>query len=124
MLFQTDMGSSTKLMLEEAHRAIELDPLDARAHAALGYATGMTGDLKQAEIEYNKALGLNPNSFDVLKSYACWAFAFGKGDAGAQGHRWRRRGIKRRWSVRMARMTRFKRICASCIMARASSRVR
>jgi TolB-like protein/Tfp pilus assembly protein PilF len=84
MLFQTDMGPSTKLMLEEARRAIELDPLDARAHAALGYATGMTGDLKQAEIEYDKALDLNPNSFDVLKSYACWAFAFGKGEAGAQ----------------------------------------
>ena len=84
MLFQTDMGPSTKLMLEESRRAVELDPLDARAHAALAYATGMTGDLKQAEIEYDKALGLNPNSFDVLKSYACWAFAFGKGEAGAQ----------------------------------------
>jgi TolB-like protein/Tfp pilus assembly protein PilF len=84
MLFETDMGPSTKLMLGEARRAIELDPLDARAHAALAYATGMTGDLKQAEIEYDKALGLNPNSFDVLKSYACWAFSFGKGEAGAQ----------------------------------------
>ncbi len=84
MLFQTDMGPSTKLMLEESRRAVELDPLDARAHAALAYATGMTGDLKQAEVEYDKALGLSPNAFDVLKSYACWAFAFGKGEAGAQ----------------------------------------
>jgi TolB-like protein/DNA-binding SARP family transcriptional activator/Tfp pilus assembly protein PilF len=84
MLFQTDMGPSTKLMLEESRHAVELDPLDARAHAALAYATGMTGDLKQAEVEYDKALGLSPNAFDVLKSYACWAFAFGKGEAGAQ----------------------------------------
>ncbi|TMJ42199.1 MAG: tetratricopeptide repeat protein [Alphaproteobacteria bacterium] len=84
MLFQTDMGPSTKLMLEESRRAVELDPLDARAHAALAYATGMTGDLKQAEVEYDKALGLSPNAFDVLKSYSCWAFAFGKGEAGAQ----------------------------------------
>jgi tetratricopeptide (TPR) repeat protein len=44
----------------------------------------LTGDLKQAEIEYDRALGLNPNAFDVLKSYSCWAFAFGKGEAGAQ----------------------------------------
>jgi TolB-like protein/DNA-binding SARP family transcriptional activator/Tfp pilus assembly protein PilF len=83
MLFQTDMAPSTKLMVEESRRAVELDPLDARAHAALAYAAGMTGDLRQAEIEYDKALGLSPNAFDVLKSYSCWAFAFGKGEAGA-----------------------------------------
>jgi TolB-like protein/class 3 adenylate cyclase len=84
MLFQSDMGPTTQLMFQEARRAIELDPLDARAHTSLGYATGIRGDLKQAEIEYNEALRLNPGSFDVLLSYSCWAFAFGKGQAGAE----------------------------------------
>jgi TolB-like protein/DNA-binding SARP family transcriptional activator len=83
MLFQTDMGPMTKLMLDESRRALELDPLDARAHTAVGYSIGMTGDLKQAEVEFDRALNLNPNSFDVLLPYSCWAFAFGKGQAGA-----------------------------------------
>ena len=84
MLFESDMGPTIKLMLDEAQQAMELDPLDARAHAALGYTTGMSGDLKRAEVSYSKALALNPNSFDILLSYSCWAFAFGKGDAGSE----------------------------------------
>jgi TolB-like protein len=83
MLFETHMGPTIELMQEEARRAVELDPLDARAFASLGFAIGMTGDLKRAEDEYEKALNLSPNSFDILLSYSCWAFAFGKGQAGA-----------------------------------------
>ncbi|QIG46294.1 adenylate/guanylate cyclase domain-containing protein [Nordella sp. HKS 07] len=84
MLFQTDMGPTIQLALEEARRAIELDPLDARAHTALGYVTAMRGDLRQGEVEYGEALRLNPNSFDVLLSYSCWASAFGKAQEGAE----------------------------------------
>src|SRR5262249_37631665 len=31
----------------------------------------------------DEALRLNPNGFDILKIYACWANSFGKGQAGA-----------------------------------------
>ena len=65
-------------------RAVELDPLDADAHAGLAFAAGFGGDLKQAEVEFEKALNLNPNSADVLTRYAYWASAFGKAEEGAE----------------------------------------
>jgi hypothetical protein len=44
MVFQSDMGPTVRLVLAEARRAAELDPLDARAHTAIGYALGIAGD--------------------------------------------------------------------------------
>jgi TolB-like protein/class 3 adenylate cyclase/Tfp pilus assembly protein PilF len=69
--------------LEAARRAVELDPLDAEARAALGDALGMLGDLKQAEFQYDEALRLNPNAPDILTFYAAWASSFGQPERGA-----------------------------------------
>lgn len=45
---------------------------------------GSTGDIAQAEVEYDKALGLNPGSADILTFYSGWASSFGKPVAGAE----------------------------------------
>jgi DNA-binding SARP family transcriptional activator/TolB-like protein len=82
-LFVAEPRELYKGMLQEARRAVELDPMDAEAHAALAYVIGFT-DLKQAELHFAEALRLNPNSFDILKIYACWANSLGKGEAGAE----------------------------------------
>ena len=83
MTLEPDTVKLTQDMLSEARRAVELDPMDANAHEALGYAIGLTGDLHQAESEFDKALRLNPNGFDILTAYACWAHNFGKAKEGA-----------------------------------------
>ena len=70
--------------VDAGRRAIQLDPADAYAHAALGEALGNIGDLAQAEVEYGKALELNPNSADILTYYSGWAMSFGKPEAGAE----------------------------------------
>ena len=73
-----------RLQLDAARRAVELDPLDAYAHAALGEALAYAGDLAQAQAEYDKALGLNPNSADILTLYSGWASTFGKPEEGVE----------------------------------------
>ena len=65
-----------------AHRAVDLDPFDADARAALAERLGLAGDLSAAEAEFEKALALNPNSADVLTFYAAWASSFGKAEQG------------------------------------------
>lgn len=72
-----------KNYLAAARRAVELDPLDADAHAGLGMALALGGELKQGEAEFDKALGLNPNSADVLTRFAYWGLAFGRAKEGA-----------------------------------------
>lgn len=70
--------------LQAERRAVELDPLDADAHAGLAMALSLGGDLKQGEVEFDKALSLNPNSADVLTRFAYWALAFGRAEEGAE----------------------------------------
>jgi TolB-like protein/DNA-binding SARP family transcriptional activator len=82
-LFAAEPSEFYRKMLQEARRAVELDPMDGEAHAALGYVLGFT-DFKQSEMQFDEALRLNPNGFDTLKIYACWANSFGKGPAGAE----------------------------------------
>lgn len=70
--------------LDAERRAVELDPLDADAHAGFAMALALGGDLKQGEAEFDKALGLNPNSADVLTRFAYWAVSFGRAGEGAE----------------------------------------
>lgn len=70
--------------LQAERRAVELDPLDADAHAGLAMALSLGGDLRQGEVEFDKALSLNPNSADVLTRFAYWALAFGRAEEGAE----------------------------------------
>lgn len=69
-------------MLKYARKAVALDPMDADAHAALGYALTLTGDTQQGEAHLDEALRLTPNAFDVLIFHACLSHAFGKADRG------------------------------------------
>ncbi len=57
-----------RLEHEAALRAVELDPLDGNAHAALAEAYANTHETAQTEAEYERALELNPNSADILAS--------------------------------------------------------
>jgi TolB-like protein/class 3 adenylate cyclase len=81
--FEADVPKLIQEMLKVASHAVELDPLDFEAHQALGYASQMSGDVKRAEIEFDKSLELNPKSFDALALYSCFGAAFGKAKAGA-----------------------------------------
>ena len=65
-----------------ARKAVELDPGDAQAHAALATDYMDAGETARAEAEFDKALALNPGSADLLAIYAGWASGFGEPDAG------------------------------------------
>ena len=60
-------------MLRYSRKAVALDPADADAHAALGYALTMVGDEKQGQQHLEEALRLTPNAFDILIFQACLA---------------------------------------------------
>ena len=76
--FGEDLPAARQLGLEVAERAVKLDAEDADAHAALAWLLAFTGDFKQSEIEFERALKLNPNSADILSFYAGWAGSFGE----------------------------------------------
>jgi TolB-like protein/class 3 adenylate cyclase/tetratricopeptide (TPR) repeat protein len=69
---------------DAARRAVELDPADADAHAALAFVHGNAGDFTRAEAEFDRALSLNPNSADILTYYAGWAISLGKPEKGVE----------------------------------------
>jgi TolB-like protein/Tfp pilus assembly protein PilF len=71
-------------MVSYARKAVTLDPVDADAHAALGYSLTLTGDPKRGEFHLDEALRLTPNAFDVLIFHACLSHAYGKADRGAE----------------------------------------
>ena len=70
--------------IEAARRAVELDPMDADAHAILGEGLGYAGETAEAEASWERAVALNPSSADILARYAGWAPRFGKPDRGAE----------------------------------------
>ena len=74
-LATTETGAAElfQQMLRYARKAVSLDPMDADAHAALGYALTMTGDYEQGQIQLEEALRLTPNAFDILIFQSCLA---------------------------------------------------
>ncbi|MEW9808804.1 hypothetical protein ABUE31_22725, partial [Mesorhizobium sp. ZMM04-5] len=62
--------SKTKAAAELAHRAVALDPLDARNHLVVAWSTAMTRQFQQSEVHYELAAELNPNSPKTLVSAA------------------------------------------------------
>lgn len=62
----TPRDTSLKLAFDTARKAIELEPLNFKAHWVLANATTQSGDLKGASVLYDKAISLNPNSASVL----------------------------------------------------------
>lgn len=74
-LATTETGAAElfQQMLRYARKAVSLDPMDADAHAALGYALTMTGDYEQGQTQLEEALRLTPNAFDILIFQSCLA---------------------------------------------------
>ncbi len=84
MRWSDNWDKTHALYVAALRRAVELDPLDADAHAGLGMALALGGDLKQGEMEFDKAMSLNPNSADVLTRFAYWALTFKRTEEGAK----------------------------------------
>ncbi len=78
-----DVDETHQLYEEAVTRAVELDPLDAEAHAALGMALARHSHPERAKAEFDEALRLNPNSADVLTRYSYWAASLGMPEKGA-----------------------------------------
>lgn len=69
---------------DDAAKAVTLDPADAEARLTLGVARAAVGERRLAEVEFEKALDLNPSSVLVLADYALYAATFGKPEFGAE----------------------------------------
>jgi TolB-like protein/class 3 adenylate cyclase/Tfp pilus assembly protein PilF len=82
--FDTDPKIAQPKALDAIQRALELDPLDASAHAVLGNIVAPMGDLARAEAAFETALRLQPGSADILALYSGWASTFGKPERGAE----------------------------------------
>ena len=61
-----------------SHRAIDLDPESAEAHASRGLAESLNKNYQDAEKEFKTAMQLNPTLFDPCYFYARSCFAQGK----------------------------------------------
>ena len=61
---------SLETAIDFARRAKQLDPLDARGFAELGYAQLYSKQLPEALVEYAHAIALNPNDSDIIAEYA------------------------------------------------------
>jgi TolB-like protein/class 3 adenylate cyclase/cytochrome c-type biogenesis protein CcmH/NrfG len=84
MRYGADADTARAAAMQAIRHGVELDPLDAAAHATLGHILGMAGDLPRAEAEFETALRLNPSDASILTNYAGWASTFGDPERGAQ----------------------------------------
>ncbi len=75
-------NSSLAEMNRLARQALEIDPYDAEAHSLLAGVLGMSGDLRQAMVETNKSVELNPGSADILMFAAGNMSFYGKPEEG------------------------------------------
>ena len=82
--FGNDMESHYKLAIAAAERAIELDPSDPEAHAVYAMSFGYKNDLARAKVEFDKALRMAPNQFEIVAMYISWASTFGEAERGAE----------------------------------------
>jgi tetratricopeptide (TPR) repeat protein len=62
--------ASLEAAVELARRAVDLDPLDARGFAELGFATLYKKRHDEALADYARAMALNPNDADIIAEYA------------------------------------------------------
>ncbi|MDU0364886.1 winged helix-turn-helix domain-containing protein [Rhizobium sp. 25PS6] len=81
--FGADFEANFRLAAEAAERAVMLDPSDAEAHAVLGFSFGDRNDLARAKMEFDTALRMAPNQFEILSFYAFLASSFGEPQRGA-----------------------------------------
>jgi TolB-like protein/DNA-binding winged helix-turn-helix (wHTH) protein/Flp pilus assembly protein TadD len=82
--FGGDLEEYTKLAAEAAGHAVTVDPSDPEAHAVYAMSIGDKGDLERAKAEFETALRLAPNQFEILTFYTTWASTFGEPERGAE----------------------------------------
>jgi len=82
--YGADYAITHPLALDAARRAVEIDPMDAGAHAALGVQIGYDGDFERGKAELETALRLNPGSADILALAAGWSSTFGDPARGSE----------------------------------------
>ena len=63
------------LMRTAAEKAIELDPLLAEAHAAVGSMYARSGDWTRAEQSFRRAIEIDPNTSSIRSDFAYWVLA-------------------------------------------------
>jgi tetratricopeptide (TPR) repeat protein len=68
--WSAEPDQSLEAAVELAHRAIQLDRLDARGFAELGFANLYKKRHDDALAEYARAMALNPNDADIIVEYA------------------------------------------------------
>ncbi len=81
--FEVEPANSLRLAADAAKRAVTLDPGDAEAHAVYAMSVGNAGDLPRARAEFDTALTIGPNQFEILTFYVGWASRFGEPERGA-----------------------------------------
>jgi TolB-like protein len=69
---------------DAAERAVSLEPADPKAHAALGISLRHQGEIARTRSEFDTALAIAPDAFDILALYAGWASSFGEAERGAE----------------------------------------
>jgi TolB-like protein/DNA-binding winged helix-turn-helix (wHTH) protein len=82
--FGADFEVNFRMAAEAAERAVMLDPSDAEAHAVLGFSYGDRNDLVRAKAEFDTALRMAPNQFEILTFYAFLASSFGEPQRGGE----------------------------------------
>jgi serine/threonine-protein kinase len=73
--FRFDFADETSKMRAAAERAIQLDPLLAEAHAALGMAYARDAQWERSEKSFRRAIELDPNnaeSYDRFAMFLLW----------------------------------------------------
>jgi class 3 adenylate cyclase/TolB-like protein len=77
-IFSGGSSEYEMLFVQSARKAVELDPMDAEAHLALGEALGHVGDPEAEEEAFDRAMSLGPGNADVLAMFAGWAARVGR----------------------------------------------
>ena len=69
------LGAAQSVMRPVAARALQLDPLLAEAHGAMGAVHGFDRDWANADKSFRRALELNPGMTLIYTTYAQWVLA-------------------------------------------------
>jgi tetratricopeptide (TPR) repeat protein len=70
--FRNDHTEELTTMRSAAEKAIQLDPLLAEAHDALGMAHARDGQWARSEQSFRRAIELDPNSAQTYEDYSAW----------------------------------------------------
>jgi TolB-like protein len=82
--FGGDLLTSRANARAAAERAVALDPGDAEAHAVLAMSLMDAGNIGSGRREFDEALRLAPNSFEILAFYAGYAVSLDEPARGAE----------------------------------------